>query len=90
MQKQKMAPNSMHIQHIGWWFPRTLLTQVVTKVLSYAFARVEGTMEASLVRPDDGHRNCPKHLEPHSSHTFEVLVHLFGFNKRKLHSRVVQ
>ena len=29
--------------------------------------------------PDDGHRNCPKHVEIHSKNKFEKLVHLVGF-----------
>jgi len=29
--------------------------------------------------PDDGQRNCPKHVEFYSKNKFEKLVHLFGF-----------
>jgi len=29
--------------------------------------------------PDDGHRNCPKHVEFYSKNKFEKLVHLVGF-----------
>jgi len=29
--------------------------------------------------PDDGQRNCPKHVESHSKNKFEKLVHLVGF-----------
>jgi len=29
--------------------------------------------------PDDGQRNCPKHVEFHSENKFEKLVHLVGF-----------
>ena len=28
---------------------------------------------------DDGHRNCPKHVEFYSKNKFEKLVHLVGF-----------
>ena len=31
------------------------------------------------VTPDDGQRDCPKHVEFHSKNTFEKLVHLVGF-----------
>jgi hypothetical protein len=31
------------------------------------------------VTPDDGQRNCPKHIEFHSRNKFEKLVHLVGF-----------
>ena len=34
--------------------------------------------------PDDGQRNCPKHVEFHSKNKFEKLVHLVGFIVRKL------
>jgi len=29
--------------------------------------------------PDDGQRNCTKHVEFHSKNKFEKLVHLVGF-----------
>ena len=29
--------------------------------------------------PDDGQRNCPKHVEFYSKNEFEKLVHLVGF-----------
>ena len=29
--------------------------------------------------PDDGQRNCPKHVEFHSKNKFEKLVHLVEF-----------
>jgi len=29
--------------------------------------------------PDDGQRNCPKHVEFHSKNKFEKLVHLVDF-----------
>jgi hypothetical protein len=34
--------------------------------------------------PDDGQRNCPKHIEFHSKNKFEKLVHLVGFIIRNL------
>jgi len=34
--------------------------------------------------PDDGQRNCPKHVEFHSKNKFEKLVHLVGFIVRNL------
>jgi hypothetical protein len=34
--------------------------------------------------PDDGQRNCPKHVEFHSNNKFEKLVHLVGFIIRNL------
>jgi hypothetical protein len=35
--------------------------------------------------PDDGQRNCPKHVEFYSKNKFEKLVHLFGFVIRIYH-----
>jgi len=34
--------------------------------------------------PDDGQRNCAKHVEFHSENIFEKLVHLVGFIIRNL------
>jgi len=35
--------------------------------------------------PDDGQRNCPKHVEFYSKTKFEKLVHLVGFIIRIYH-----
>jgi len=35
--------------------------------------------------PDDGHGNCPKHVEFYSKNKFEKLVHLVGFIIRIYH-----
>ena len=35
--------------------------------------------------PDDGQRNCPKHIEFYSKNKFEKLVHLVGFIIRIYH-----
>ena len=35
--------------------------------------------------PDDGQRNCPKHVEFYSKNKFEKLVHLVGFIIRNYH-----
>ena len=39
--------------------------------------------------PDDGQRNCPKHVEFHSKNKFEKLMHLVGFIIRNLTQRTV-
>ena len=36
--------------------------------------------------PDDGQRNCPKHVEFHSKNKFEKLVHPVGFFYKKFKS----
>jgi len=38
----------------------------------------------SVETPDDGQRNCPKHVEFYSKNKFEKLVHLVGFIIRML------
>ena len=38
----------------------------------------------SVKTPDDGQRNCPKHVDFHSKNKFEKLVHLVGFIIRNL------
>jgi hypothetical protein len=40
------------------------------------------------ITPDDGQRNCPKHVEFHFHNKFEKLVHLVGFVVRKLASTI--
>jgi hypothetical protein len=35
--------------------------------------------------PDDGQKNCPKHVEFYSKNKFEELVHLAGFIIRIYH-----
>ena len=39
----------------------------------------------SDITPDDGHRNCPKHVESYSKNKFEKLLHLVGFIIRIYH-----
>jgi len=39
----------------------------------------------SIRAPDDGQRNCPKHVEFYSKNKFEKLVHLVGFIIRIYH-----
>jgi hypothetical protein len=35
--------------------------------------------------PDDGQKNCPKHVELYSKNKLEKLVHVVGFNIRIYH-----
>jgi len=37
--------------------------------------------------PDDGQRNCPKHVEFYSKNKFEKLMHLVGFIIRIYHDK---
>jgi hypothetical protein len=36
-------------------------------------------LSVQWITPDDGQKNCPKHVEFHFQNTFEKLVHLVGF-----------
>jgi len=45
--------------------------------MSYRFA--DSLQAGSGFHPDDGQRNCPKHVQFHSKNKFEKLVHLLGF-----------
>ena len=45
---------------------------------------MQGHMNVKLT-PDDGQRNCPKHVEFNSKNKFEKLVHLVGFVIRIYH-----
>jgi len=40
--------------------------------------------------PDDGHRNCPKHVEFYSKNKFEKLMHLVGFVIRMLNVGMIK
>jgi len=40
----------------------------------------------SVKTPDDGQRNCPKHVEFYSKNKFEKLVHRIGFIIRIYHN----
>jgi len=45
------------------------------------------TIAVCMVKtPDDGQRNCPKHVEFYSKNKFEKLVHLVGFIRRMCHN----
>jgi len=42
-----------------------------------------GLLCVQLKTPDDGQRNCPKHVEFYSKNEFQKFVHLVGFIIRK-------
>jgi hypothetical protein len=44
---------------------------------------MELSSSVQRITPDDGQRNCPKHVEFHFQNKFEKLVHLVGFIIRK-------
>jgi len=49
-----------------------LLTSCQQTCMTYTIA------VCTVKTPDDGQRNCPKHVEFHSKNKFEKLVDLFG------------
>jgi len=51
--------------------------------MSYRFA--DSLLCAQWQTPDDGQRNCPKHVEFYSKNKFEKLVYLVGFIIRIYH-----
>jgi len=58
--------------------------------MSYRFADSKTVWHIQLLcvqwrTPDDGQRNCPKHVEYYSKNKFEKLVHLLGFIIRIYH-----
>jgi hypothetical protein len=45
-------------------------------------------LSVQWITPDDGQRNCPKHVEFHSKNKFESWVHLVGFIIWKFQQKV--
>jgi len=59
--------------------PLILLASCLQTCMTYAIA------VCTVKTPDDGQRNCPKHLEFYSKNKFEILEHLVGFIIRIYH-----
>ena len=56
--------------------------------MSYRFAdtlRAGSGLCVQSKTPDDGQRNCPKHVESYSKNKFEKFVHLVGYITRIYH-----
>jgi len=49
------------------------------RYMSYKSADIYHCWVVQWKTPDDGHRNCPKHVEFYSKNKFEKLVHLVDF-----------
>jgi len=63
-------------------------TAVPSWSYSQAVSKPEWLMPLLCVQwksPDDGQRNCPKHVEFYSKKRFEKLVHMVGFSIRIYH-----
>jgi len=57
--------------------------------MSYSFAdSLRAGSGRNQFRPDDGQKNCPKHVEFYSKNKFEKLVHLVGFIIRTMFTSV--
>jgi len=64
----------------GWnWVPSWSCSRAVSKLVWHI-----PLMCVQWKTPDDGQRNCPKHVEFHSKNKFDTLVHLVGFIIRNL------
>ena len=71
---------AMCIVKISWWcVPSRSCSQAVNKPVWHI-----PLLCVQWKTPDDGQRNCPKHVEFHSKNKFEELVHLVGFILRNL------
>ena len=68
---------------------RTVLLSIIRSYLLYTQQTcMIYTVAVFTVTPNDGQRNCPKHVDLHSKNKFEKLVHLYGFIIRNQHSEV--
>ena len=54
-------------------------------VIQVTVTAYEQDQDGTRPDPDDGQRNCPKHVEFYSKNKFEKLVHLVGFIIRIYH-----
>ena len=62
-----------HCTHSNGICHTGLLTAVTNTCMTYTIA------VCTVKNPDDGQRNCPKHLEFHYKNKFEKLLYLVGF-----------
>jgi len=87
------------VQNSWWWaeelsrntqsfIPKIKLQLCQTAVPSWCCSQAVWHIPLLCVQwktPDDGQRNCPKHVEFYSKNKFEKLVHLVGFIIRSYH-----
>ena len=57
----------------------SLYTMVICQLCSKMSVNLYVLLCVQWKTPDDGQRNCPKHVEFYSKNKFEKLVHLVGF-----------
>jgi len=58
---------------------RTITLSIVRSFSLYTQQYIYHCCVYSVKTPDDGQRNCPKHVEFYSKNKFEKLVHIVGF-----------
>ena len=77
---QFLCPSSgvFYYTHSNVLYHKILLTAVSKILWQITFPCVQWKI------PDDGQRNCPKHVEFHFKTKFDKLVHLVGFIIRKV------
>ena len=71
--------NSLQAGSVWNWVPSWSCSQAVSKPVWHI-----PLLCLQWKTPDDGQRNCPKHVEFHSKNKFEKLVYLVGFIIRNL------
>ena len=66
---------------LSYDFPHLLsLCLSLSHLIAYrSYIKTISYSAPSVGFPDDGHRNCPKHVEFYSQNKFEKVVHLVGF-----------
>ena len=62
-----------------------ILSDPARKLSAYLYDIYHCCVYSEKKTPDDGQRNCPKHVEFYSKHKFEKLVQLVGFIIRIYH-----
>jgi len=76
--------DSSSIHHQEFSTIHTAMLHVITSLLT-ACQQDHHCCVYSEKTPDDGQRNCPKHVKFYSNNKFEKLVHLVGFITRIFH-----
>jgi hypothetical protein len=71
------------MHHVG--FIRTQFYPDPARKLSANLYNIHQCCVCSEKAPDDGQRNCPKHVEFYSKNEFEKLVHFVGFIRTQFH-----
>jgi len=72
----------VYVIQVCWHLANRIRTELPSRSCSQAVSKPLWQIPLLCVQwktPDDGQRNCPKHIEFYSKNKFEKLVHLVGF-----------